>query len=427
VVKLDPKLRSSFDAAPRFAFRHFTTHVGSAGYHHVAASTHHRKQRLEINRIARTGTARGDGVVQHERNMRPARNFDRRRLGTEWQWRAQPCALVKRCLAAQEPRSSWVGVTDGAGVAEGAGTFCAGGIGPPSCAHVGAERVNTKNRATRHESPMRNVLFINFPSKRQGRDSHPEMRPAQSRCLQGKSQRCRLDHINFVWRAPLRLSRGLTSATSPPVVATGTSKTRPCMNTGTPPLPARFVRTAESILANEADLGGFTRCVSDWRTSLRHKTLLIVLAALIGLVGGLYVLSRAVLLSGFSRLEAAFAAENLGRASSALSNEIDTLQQTTDQFADSDQTYAYLRGSNPEGVRAEFPARTFEQSAREFHRHPGRLRQEVFSKGFNVVAMSSAPVPDDLDLHLARDLRCLAVRRHQRRDRNRDARFPARS
>ena len=76
-----------------------------------------------------------------------------------------------------------------------------------------------------------------------------------------------------------------------------------------------------------------------FRTSLRHKTLLIVLAALIGLVGGLFIVSRAVLLGGFSRLEDDFAAENLGRASSALSNEIDTLQHTTDQFADSDQTY----------------------------------------------------------------------------------------
>jgi sensor domain CHASE-containing protein len=97
------------------------------------------------------------------------------------------------------------------------------------------------------------------------------------------------------------------------------------------------------------------------RTSLRHKTLIIVMVALIALVGGLFVVSRAVLLGGFSRLEEAFATENLGRASSALSNEIDTLQHTADQFADSDQTYEYLTGVNPDSVRAEFPARTFEQ------------------------------------------------------------------
>ncbi|MGA8013097.1 MAG: CHASE4 domain-containing protein [Candidatus Acidiferrales bacterium] len=136
------------------------------------------------------------------------------------------------------------------------------------------------------------------------------------------------------------------------------------------------------------------------RTSLRNKTLFIVLAALVGLVGGLFVLSRAVLLSGFSRLEADFAKENLGRASSALSNEIDTLQHTTDQFADQDQTYAYLRGPNPEGVRAEFPSRIFEQLRVNFIVVLDRSGRKVFSKGFNVAAMEAAPVPADLDLHV---------------------------
>jgi PAS domain S-box-containing protein len=138
-----------------------------------------------------------------------------------------------------------------------------------------------------------------------------------------------------------------------------------------------------------------------FRTSLRHKTLLIVLAALIGLVGGLFIVSRAVLLGGFSRLEDDFAAENLGRASSALSNEIDTLQHTTDQFADSDQTYEYLSGVNPDSVRAEFPARIFEQLRVNFVVVLDRSGHKVFSRGFNVVSMSFAAVPTDLDKYLA--------------------------
>jgi PAS domain S-box-containing protein len=138
------------------------------------------------------------------------------------------------------------------------------------------------------------------------------------------------------------------------------------------------------------------------RTSLRHKTLMIVLAALIGLVGGLYVLSRAVLLRGFSRLEDDFAAENLGRATSALSNEVDTLQHTADQFADSDQTYEYLSGVNPDAVRAEFPARIFEQMRVNFVVVLDRSGRKIFSRGFNVVSMSYAAVPAELNQHLAR-------------------------
>jgi PAS domain S-box-containing protein len=137
------------------------------------------------------------------------------------------------------------------------------------------------------------------------------------------------------------------------------------------------------------------------RTSLRHKTLIIVLVTLIALVGGLFVVSRAVLLGGFSRLEEAFATENLGRVSSALSNEIDTLQHTTDQFADSDQTYEYLTGVNPDSVRAEFPARTFEQLRVNFIVVLDRSGHKVFSRGFNVASMSYAPVPADLDRHFA--------------------------
>ncbi len=136
------------------------------------------------------------------------------------------------------------------------------------------------------------------------------------------------------------------------------------------------------------------------RTSLRNKTLVIVLVAVVGLVGGLFIVSRAVLLGSFSRLEEAFAVENLGRVSSALSNEIDTLQHTTDRFADSDQTYEYLTGVNPDSVRAEFPARTFEQLRVNFIVVLDRSGHKVFSRGFNVASMSYAPVPPDLDRYL---------------------------
>jgi PAS domain S-box-containing protein len=138
------------------------------------------------------------------------------------------------------------------------------------------------------------------------------------------------------------------------------------------------------------------------RTSLRNKTLVIVLATVIGLVGGLFVFARAVLLNGFSQLESDFAAENLGRASSALSNEVDTLQHTVDQFADQDQTYAYMRGANPDGVRAEFPPKVFEQLRVNFIVVLDHSGNKVFSRGFNVASMAYSPVPGDLDRHLAK-------------------------
>lgn len=136
------------------------------------------------------------------------------------------------------------------------------------------------------------------------------------------------------------------------------------------------------------------------RASLRNKTLVIVLAAVIGLVGGLYALSRLVLMRGFSRIEDDFAEQNLARAGSALSNEIETIQHAAEQYADLDQTYAYMRGSKPESVRAEFPRRTFEQLRVNFIVVLDNKGRKVFSNGFSLAARERTPVPSDLYDHL---------------------------
>ena len=132
------------------------------------------------------------------------------------------------------------------------------------------------------------------------------------------------------------------------------------------------------------------------RASLRTKTLVIVLAALIGLVGGLYVLSRAVLMKGFARLEGDFAEQNLARATSALTNEVETLQHNTEQYADSDPTYASLRSRDPEKVRRQFPSRTFEQLRVNFIVVLDSKGRRVFADGFNLAAMERRAVPGDL-------------------------------
>jgi signal transduction histidine kinase/ActR/RegA family two-component response regulator len=136
------------------------------------------------------------------------------------------------------------------------------------------------------------------------------------------------------------------------------------------------------------------------RTSLRAKTLVIVLAAMLGLVGGLFSLSRMVLMRGFSHLEDNFAEQNLERAASALSNEIETLQHTAEQYADLDQTYSYMRSSTPERVRSEFPSRTFAQLRVNFIVVLDRQGHKVFSKGFDLSSMAASAVPVDLDPYL---------------------------
>jgi PAS domain S-box-containing protein len=121
---------------------------------------------------------------------------------------------------------------------------------------------------------------------------------------------------------------------------------------------------------------------------------------MLGLVGGLYTLSRVVLLRGFNHIEEDFARENLGRASSAIANELDTLERTTGEYAAWDQTFTYLHGKNPGYVKSEFPIPMFQQLKVNFVVILDKSGRKVFSKGFSLVTLDPVPVPLDLDQHL---------------------------
>lgn len=132
-------------------------------------------------------------------------------------------------------------------------------------------------------------------------------------------------------------------------------------------------------------------------TSLRGKTLVIVFATLVGLVGGLYMLSRVALLRQFSSLEDDFARQSLQQASSGLSNELATLRQTTDQFADLSQTYTNLRSRNTQALDAEFSGPVFEQARINFMAVLDKQNRPVIEKGFDLVTMEPVLVPPGLD------------------------------
>ena len=121
---------------------------------------------------------------------------------------------------------------------------------------------------------------------------------------------------------------------------------------------------------------------------------------MVGLVGGLFALSWFVLMNGFTNIEEDFASQNLGRASSALSNELDTLARTTSEYAAWDQTYAYLRGKSPSYVKTEFPTSTFTQLKVNFVVILDASGRKVFSKGFSLVTLEEAKLPRGLEEHL---------------------------
>jgi PAS domain S-box-containing protein len=135
-------------------------------------------------------------------------------------------------------------------------------------------------------------------------------------------------------------------------------------------------------------------------SSLRQKTLLIIGLTMFAAVGSLFLLSRILLLRGYARLEEDFASQNLERAASALTNELNTLDRTTSEYASWDQTYAYLHGENPAYVKSEFPASTFQQLKIGFVVILDNSGHKVFSKGFDLAHSGEAPLPAGLDVNL---------------------------
>jgi len=135
-------------------------------------------------------------------------------------------------------------------------------------------------------------------------------------------------------------------------------------------------------------------------SSLRQKTLLIIALTMFGAVGSLFLISRILLLRGYARLEEDFAGQNLDRAASALTNELNTLDRITSEYAAWDQTYAYVLGTNPGYVKSEFPAPTFQELQVSFVVIVDNSGRKVLSKGFDLAVGGEAPVPDGLDENL---------------------------
>src|SRR6202167_4346485 len=121
---------------------------------------------------------------------------------------------------------------------------------------------------------------------------------------------------------------------------------------------------------------------------------------MLGLVAGLFMLSRIVLMRGFAILEEDFAVRDIERASSALANELNTLDQTTSEYATWDLTYEFARGQRPSYIKTEFPAPTFQELKISFVVILDTHGRKLFSRGFDLTHGGEMPVPAGLDDHL---------------------------
>jgi PAS domain S-box-containing protein len=160
--------------------------------------------------------------------------------------------------------------------------------------------------------------------------------------------------------------------------------------------------------------GPLTPPVTLSRLSLREKTLLIVCFTIFGLVAGLYMVSRLVILRSFARLEARYTREDLGRAYSGLYNELAALDRNNKDYSCWNQTYAFVQGQLASYPQSEFPTSTFMQLdidvvsisdtddkvlfAAEFDRKQGievAISPEIRAKLDSIPTLARASVPSE--------------------------------
>ena len=93
--------------------------------------------------------------------------------------------------------------------------------------------------------------------------------------------------------------------------------------------------------------------------SLRLKSLLVAAATMAILLAVFLVLTRFILIDSYSRLEEQDTTEHVARALNALTNDLDSLTQTANDYASWDDTYYFMENRDPAYLEANYPDATF--------------------------------------------------------------------
>ncbi len=135
--------------------------------------------------------------------------------------------------------------------------------------------------------------------------------------------------------------------------------------------------------------------------ALRQKTLLIIGVTLVSLIGVLYSTSSTILLGGFSKLEQQHTRENVERVQEALSDELAQLNLTTQDWAEWDQTYAFIENGNQEYIKTyldDVSIASIKLNLMLYVHSSGRV---VFGKGFDLTREQSIPISNNFKKYLS--------------------------
>ncbi|OCQ99703.1 multi-sensor hybrid histidine kinase [Oscillatoriales cyanobacterium USR001] len=134
--------------------------------------------------------------------------------------------------------------------------------------------------------------------------------------------------------------------------------------------------------------------------NLRKKTLLIIGAALVSLIVVLAGTASTILSHNFHNLEAQYVRQDVARALDALDDDLFHLQTSAQDYAEWDDTYAYIKSPNDEYIKSNLIDSTFTYLRLNLLIMTDINRKIVFGKGFDLNRKTEVPIPESIKEYL---------------------------
>ena len=130
--------------------------------------------------------------------------------------------------------------------------------------------------------------------------------------------------------------------------------------------------------------------------TLRTKTLIILATTLAGLLLIAYIPLRLIVLESFITLEQQSVRQNVERAANALEDDLATLERTTSDYANWDDTYAFVADGNREYLTQNYTDETFVNNRLSLVVIVDPAGQTLFAQGFDLNTGQAASAPQAL-------------------------------
>ncbi|VXD24628.1 putative two-component hybrid sensor and regulator [Planktothrix serta PCC 8927] len=133
---------------------------------------------------------------------------------------------------------------------------------------------------------------------------------------------------------------------------------------------------------------------------LRKKTLLIIGAALIGLIVAMYITASMLLVHDFRHLESQYVRQDVVRALNAINDDLDSLDLIAQDQAKWDDTYRFIDAQNRQYVVSNLVDTTFADLRLNLFILMNPKGEIIFSKGFDSQRRQETPIPPSVSSYL---------------------------